>query len=57
MAHLKDTGDTSYFADGEFCGTRGPSRPVEAISVRINLTASATRRPAGDGALTPSPAR
>ncbi|WAS91608.1 hypothetical protein [Nannocystis punicea] len=31
-----DFGDSQYFANGEFCGTRGQSRRVEGIRVRVD---------------------
>ena len=34
-AHLQDTGDTRYYQNGEFCGTRGQDRRVEAIWVTV----------------------
>lgn len=34
-AHLKDLGDTAIHRNGEFCGTRGQNRRVEAIYVYI----------------------
>jgi hypothetical protein len=35
MAHLQGIGDTGFFQNGQFCGTRGESRRVEAILVRV----------------------
>jgi hypothetical protein len=34
-AHLEGSGDTAEFKNGDFCGTRGESRRVEAIFVRL----------------------
>ncbi|MEO1744880.1 MAG: hypothetical protein AAFR99_24215 [Cyanobacteria bacterium J06629_9] len=35
MAHLQGSGDTGVFSNGQFCGTRGQSRRVEGMLVRI----------------------
>ena len=35
QAHVDGLGDIGPFRDGEFCGTRGESRRVEAIRVRV----------------------
>ena len=35
MAHLKDTGDTAFVAEGQFVGTRGQSRRMEGFAVRL----------------------
>eukprot|EP01133_Synstelium_polycarpum_P015768 gene15768-18744_t len=37
MAHLEGLGDTRYYENGEFCGTRGQSRRVEGIAVQLYL--------------------
>ena len=37
MAHLEGTGDTDFFQDGQFCGTRGQSRRVEGMLVHVGL--------------------
>ncbi len=34
-AHVADQGDIGPFRDGEFCGTRGEARRIEAIWVRL----------------------
>jgi hypothetical protein len=35
MAHLQDTGDTGFCRDSQFCGTRGQSRSLEGMLVRV----------------------
>ncbi|WP_394339317.1 hypothetical protein [Methanosarcina sp. UBA5] len=35
MAHLQDTGDTQWMSEGQFVGTRGQSRHVEGICVKV----------------------
>jgi hypothetical protein len=35
MAHLEGTGDTPFFRNGQFCGTRDQSRRVEGMLVHI----------------------
>jgi hypothetical protein len=35
QAHVDGLGDIGPFRDGEFCETRGESRRIEAIRVRI----------------------
>ena len=35
MAHLEKTGDTAWFSDGAFCGTRGESLDVQSITVYV----------------------
>merc|ERR1712032_1274128 len=34
-AHIQGIGDTETFSDGDFCGTRGKNKRVEAIYVQI----------------------
>jgi tetratricopeptide (TPR) repeat protein len=36
-AKLRDKGLTKWFTDGQFCGTRGEGRPVEAMQVQLFL--------------------
>jgi hypothetical protein len=52
MAHLEGVGDTPlgtsarpYFQNGEFCGTRGQSRRVEGIMVRVDPKSPEDRVP------------
>lgn len=35
--HLEDIGDTNFVLDGGFCGTRGQSRRLEALTMGIDL--------------------
>jgi uncharacterized protein YjdB len=35
QAHLQNFGDTGVYKNGEFCGTRGQARRVEALRVWI----------------------
>jgi uncharacterized protein YjdB len=35
MAHIQNVGDSQWFWNGEFCGTRGQSRRVEGIRIRV----------------------
>jgi len=35
MAHVEGQGDTHWHGGGHFCGTRGQSRRIEGIAIRL----------------------
>lgn len=35
MAHLQDTGDTTWMSEGQFIGTRGQSRRLEGFAIKL----------------------
>jgi uncharacterized protein YjdB len=35
MCHLQDIGDTKWLSEGQWCGTKGQSRRLEGLAVRL----------------------